>query len=453
MKAEYTRTETKNTANLAKEVYDADNSSLDQAVTEAETALNEAKTQISIYQSNLDQNTYYAESGAAEKQETYKSAQKARKQAKSAYDEAKKAYTEASDAVNSKIQELQKNIADSADADPDISTVTGMVADLSAMNQTLAEKKSAFTAAEAAYSSAVEAEAKAKEEYNTANTSYEKAVSDAAARKESLENSLSSLERSYTNAVNAAETGKVDNQNTYDTAVLEGQYADITYEDTVSSLKDAYEEANKNLEDLKEEQSALLSLQDGVITAECDGTLSYVYYEAGDVLNRDIAFVSYADTNKLTIASEVSQENIAKVAVGDTVNVSTMGRPGQNATEGTVTSIASEATSGGSMSNVTYTVEVMIDNSEGQISTNASAYVTFSYGELSDVDYILTDALDHMDGTSATVKTYNAEGETEELPVTIGESTDRYTVITEGITEDTICLIEAGGKEDEQAAQ
>ncbi len=452
-KAEYTRTETKTTADSAKEVYNAANSSLDQKAAEAEAVLNETKTQISVYQTNLDQNKYYTDAGVEEKQKNCKAAEKTSKQAKTAYEEAQKAYTEASDAVTNKITELQQNISASADTSADMAAVTEWVAELSAANQTLAEKKAAFAEAEAAYQSALQAAEKAKEEYNTANTSYEKAVSDATARKESLENSLSSLELSYTNALNAAATGKVDNQNTYDTAVLEGQYAEVTYEDTVSDLKSAYDEAEENLAELKEEQSALLSLVDGMITAESDGTLSAVYYEAGDVLNSNIALVGYSDTNKLTVAVEVAQENIAKVSVGDTVSVSIMGRPGGNDIEGTVSSIAAEATSGRSMSNVTYTVEVTIDNTEGQISANASAYVTFSYGKLSDVDYILTEALDHIDGTAATVKTYNADGEVEEMHVTIGESADRHTVITGGITEDTICLIEAGGKDDEQTAQ
>ena len=449
-KAEYTKSETETTAGLAKENYDADNSSLEQKVTQAEAELNEAKSAISMYQTNLDQNTYYTDAGVTEKQESYQAAQKVTKQAQTAYTDAKSAYEQAYAAVSGKIQDLQTAVSSSAESD----TTTQMVTELSALNQTLAEKKSAVTEAESNYQSAVEAEEKAKEAYNRANTSYEKAVSDATARKESLEKSLSSLEQAYTDAVNAAATGKIDNQNTYDTAVLEGEYADVTYKDTVSTLKTAYDEAADTLAGLKEEQSALLALDKGTITAEYDGTIASVSYDAGDILNSDLSLVSYSDTDKLSVAVEVAQEDIAKIAVGDTVSIRTMsGRPDSNNIEGTITSIAAEATSGGSMSNVTYTVTVTFDNSDGELTANTSAYVTFTYGELSDVDYIQTDALDNINEDSATVKTYDENQAVIETKVTIAESTDRYTVITDGITADTVCLIEAGGKPDEKAEE
>ena len=449
-KAEYTKSETETTADLAKENYDADNSSLDQKVTQAEAELSEAKSTISMYQTNLDQNTYYTDAGVTEKQESYQEAQKVTKQAQTAYTDAKSSYEQAYAAVSGKIQDLQTAVSSSAESN----TTTQMVTELSALNQTLAEKKSAVTEAESNYQSAVEAEEKAKEAYNSANTSYEKAVSDATARKESLEKSLSSLEQAYTDAVNAAATGKIDNRNTYDTAVLEGEYADVTYKDTVSTLKTAYDEAADTLADLKEEQSALLALDTGTITAEYDGTIASVSYDAGDILNSDLSLVSYSDTDKLSVAVEVSQEDIAKIAVGDTVSIRTMsGRPDSNNIEGTITSIAAEATSGGSMSNVTYTVTVTFDNSGGELTANTSAYVTFTYGELSDVDYIQTDALDNINDDCATVKTYDENQAVVETKVTIAESTDRYTVITDGITADTVCLIEAGGKPDEKAEQ
>lgn len=448
-KAEYTKSETETTAGLAKENYDADNSSLEQKVTQAEAELNEAKSAISMYQTNLDQNTYDTDAGVTEKQESYQAAQKVTKQAQTAYTDAKSAYEQVYAAVSGKIQDLQTAVSSSAESD----TTTQMVTELSALNQTLAEKKSAVTEAESNYQSAVEAEEKAKEAYNRANTSYEKAVSDATARKESLEKSLSSLEQAYTDAVNEATTGKIDNQNTYDTAVLEGEYADVTYKDTVSTLKTAYDEAADTLAGLKEEQSALLALDNGTITAEYDGTIASVSYDAGDILNSDLSLVSYSDTDKLSVAVEVSQEDIAKIAVGDTVSIRTMSGRADNNIEGMITSIAAEATSGGSMSNVTYTVTVTFDNSDGELTANTSAYVTFTYGELSDVDYIQTDALDNIDDDFATVKTYDENQAVIETKVTIAESTDRYTVITDGITADTVCLIEAGGKPDEKAEE
>lgn len=444
--AEYIKTEKKSTAASAQEVYDAANDTLEQKVTEAEATLNEARNQIRVYQSNLEQNTYYSDAGVKSKKETFNQAEKSESKAKENFKQAKEEYNTAAEDVNSQIAVLQKSV--SAES-TDMELLAKQIAELSKKNQTLAEKKKAFSEAEAAYQTAEAEAAKAKEEYHAANTAYEKSVSDATARKETLEASISSLEQAYTMALNAQTTGKADNQNTYDTAVLEGEYADTTYESTVSSLKNAYDTAAENLAELKEEQSALLALKDGVITAAQDGVLSGVFYETGDIIRSDMGLVSYADTEKLTIAVEVSQENISKTAVGDAVSVS-LPKMRRDDIEGTITTVASQATSGGSMSNVTYTVEVSIDNTDGTISTESSAYVTFSYGEIEDADYILTKALDKIEGTTAVVKAYNTQGEIEEIPVTIGESLEQYTVITEGITEDIRCLIEVGGRNDEQ---
>ena len=51
------------------------------------------------------------------------------------------------------------------------------------------------------------------------------------------------------------------------------------------------------------------------------------------------------------------------------------------AVTGTVSSIASSATTGGSVSNVTYAVIISIDNSDGRLGSGSSATVTFQ-GEL-----------------------------------------------------------------------
>ena len=47
------------------------------------------------------------------------------------------------------------------------------------------------------------------------------------------------------------------------------------------------------------------------------------------------------------------------------------------AVTGTVSSIASSATTGGSVSNVTYAVIISIDNSDGRLGSGSSATVTF----------------------------------------------------------------------------
>ena len=130
------------------------------------------------------------------------------------------------------------------------------------------------------------------------------------------------------------------------------------------------DEAQDTLDELKEQQSALLAIEDGVVCADRDGTLASVTYEAGATLIKNTAFASYYDLDTILISVEVSQNDIAKLAVGDTVQVQISGSR-MGAIDGTVYSIASEKTSGGSMSNVTYAVIVAVDNTDGTLTTGS----------------------------------------------------------------------------------
>lgn len=447
--AEYNLASAQTSAQTAESVYEASNSSLDQDVADAQAALQNARTQITAYQNNLDQNTYYTDAGVAEKKETLEAAEKLSQAEKKSYEEAKNAYDAAVEAINTKITELEQTVVNSSDASEDITAITKQIKQLAEEKLALEEKKTKLALAEGSYQSALEEKEKAQSEYDSAYSTYEKAATDASAKKETLENSIASLERAYTSAVNAAKTGKVGNQNIYDTTVLEGEYADVVYDSAVESCQSALDEAKDALETLKEEQAVFLALENGVITADETGKIAAVMYESGDVLEESTPLISYSDTDSITVAVEVSQENIAKVNVGDSVEVYLTGMR-RESQEGTVTKVASEATSGRSMSNVTYTVEIGIDNSEGSIEENQSAYAVFCYGEIEDADYIETDALSHLEESQAEIRRYNAEGEPETVSVTIGDSTDQHTVILDGIDTEDICLIEMGGAEKDE---
>lgn len=440
--AEYDKEAAQSTASSAKEVYDAANSSLDQEVTDAKAALDEANCQISTYQSNLDADTYYSDAGVADKKKAFNKAEKAEAKAKQAYEEAQKSYNEAYTAIQNGIIELEQTASNTQELSTE--KLVEKIHTLNSNNQTLTEKKTVLNEAEKTYTSAKNEKEKAQQEYQTATMNYEKVVSEAKAKKETLENTISSLERAYASAVNAATTGKTDNQNTYETAVLEGQYADTVYSSAVASYQETLDTAKEALETAEEQLLAVTALADGVVTAEYAGEVSGVFYEVGDTVSSMIPLATFSSTDTLIIETEVSQEDISKIAVGDEVEIMLNGVRGENPT-GTISYIASSATTGRSMSNVTYTVKVSMDNSEGIYSANTSAYVYFNYGTLEDVEYVLSDVIIQSDGTQGKIKRYNANGEIEEVTVTIGETTERYTVITEGLEEGDICLIDIEG--------
>lgn len=243
-------------------------------------------------------------------------------------------------------------------------------ADLTA--QTAADSYQAQQSADAAQSTLEQAQ----KEFDSAVETYNKNEEETNTEITELTDSLDDLKSDYEQAERDATTQKAELQNEYDTAVVEGKYAGSTYESTVSELESAVESAQDTLDTLKEEQTALLALENSVVTADEDGTIAAVPYEAEDTLQSGTAFALYCDTQTIMISVEVPQENIAQVGVGDEVSVMIAGNR-DGAVTGTVSSIASSATTGGSVSNVTYAVIISIDNSDGRLGSGSSATVTF----------------------------------------------------------------------------
>lgn len=317
LSAESTKQDADLTAQTAADSYQAQVDALDAAVEEKKEAYDEAVEQISEYQMKIDNNDYYVECAIDEKKAAVDAATTALAQAQDTLTQAQ----QSADAAQSTLEQAQKE-----------------------------------------FDSAVETYNKNVEETNTKITE--------------LTDSLDDLKSDYEQAERDATTQKAELQNEYDTAVVEGKYAGSTYELTVSELESAVESAQDTLDTLKEEQTALLALENGVVTADEDGTIAAVPYEAEDTLQSGTAFALYCDTQTIMISVEVPQENIAQVGVGDEVSVMIAGNR-DGAVTGTVSSIASSATTGGSVSNVTYAVIISIDNSDGRLGSGSSATVTF----------------------------------------------------------------------------
>ena len=441
LEAQYTYQSTLTDAENADASYSASLGALDATVAEKKAEWENAQNDIATYTNNLANNTYYTETGVEEKEAAVTSATDSATAAQTAYQEQKEAYETAKTTLTNDLAALQELItsADNLETSRD---------DITTLMEQVSQDYGAVEAADESMSLAKQNAEKAQsdlqsaqKEAESAKQQAEQAVQQATQKKEELESKLSQLESDYQQALRDAVTKQVGIENEYDSTVLEAQYADSTYDATITTLQAAVDSAQSTLDDLEEEQNALLSLEDGVVCASQDGTIASVTYDTDDTLVEQQAFVTYYNTQTISISVEVSQEDISKIAVGDTVAVAISGaRTGD--VEGKVASIASSATTGGSVSNVTYAVEIQIDNSDGMLSSGSSATVTFSYGTVEDVYYIETDALSDIDGTTAKVKQYDENGGVVEIPVTIGESTEQYTVVVEGISADDTCLIE-----------
>lgn len=436
--AEYDKQDSTLALESAETTYNTAISDLDIDLADKKEAYEEASESLETYQSNLENNTYYTNAGIESKEEAVSEAEEANETAQKTLSDAVEDYQSATENFETLLKKINNSDSDDvSDLKSEISELASSYEILKSVANTYDTASETATAASNALQQANETLAAAQKEYEENQTTAEEKVTE-------LSTSVTELEEKYNTALLAYDTQKLAIQNTYDAAVLEGNSAESVYQAALVKLQASVDEAQETLDELKEEQAAFLALENGVITAEQAGTLASVTYEAGDTLFSNVAAVSYYSTGTITISVEVDQSDIARIGVGDDVSVAISGS--RDSLTGTIQSIASSATTGGSVSNVTYAVVIAIDNSDGRLSSGSSAEITFEYGEYPDVIYVEADAVKEGSDGTGTVLMYDENGEAAEQTVTIGESTEDYVIITEGLSEGDICLIETGGE-------
>lgn len=408
LEAEYDLQDAQVTADSASSEYDAGISALQVAVDEAKQEYDDTVQQIWDDQEIIDSNAYYDQVGIGDKATAVDTATTSVTDTTAALEEAQSAYTTANATVSSDIDALKTQIA----ADAETEDLQSALSQLESDYATAVSAYETVTNAKSAVDSAQSALDLANQAYESAVTLYNTKVDATNAEITELSESLDDLQSAYEEAQRNAVTSSAELLNTYEEAVLAGKYADTEYQSTLLTLQEAVDSAQEKLDTLKEEQEAVLAMQDGVVRADRDGVLAAVSYEAEDVLYDNLAFAYYYDTSKIYISVEVDQENIAKLAVGDTVDVAISGNR-QGSIEGTISSIASSKTSGGSMSNVTYAVVIEIDNSDGSLSSGSSATVTFLADDTSQQDTeaeAVTEEAAAPDGTEVVEETEETGG-------------------------------------------
>ncbi len=199
--------------------------------------------------------------------------------------------------------------------------------------------------------------------------------SDAQELMEELQDSRETTKAQYEELQRKKKIFELEIQHTYDSAVIAGKLAELTYQQELSDWEETLAEAKQNKADLEIQKALLEAITDGVISADRDGTVASISYEAEDLLDSSIPIVSYYDTDTVSITLEVPQEEIASLSVGDTAEVTLAGA---GRLEGTLTEKSVEPEDGTSRTTVNYTATVSLDNSDGRLSDGLSATVTFT---------------------------------------------------------------------------
>lgn len=364
------------TAESAGDNYEASLSNLAVKVEEAKENYNDAVTEIQEYQEAIDNGTYYVQVGIDEKQSAVDSAKADLVTVQEQLAAAQSAYETAETAMMTDLENLKAQIAQGASYEELAASAELMTADYA----TVQAASDALSASQSAADNAQSNVQRAEQSQESAVKEYNSRVETANQKIAELTEQLEELSEKYEQAKREAITSQPEIEKQYEEAVLEGKYADTEYETTLATLQSAVDDAQNTLDTLMEEQSALLAMEDGIVCADRAGTLATVTYEAGDELYDDTAFATYYDTDTILISVEVPQEEIAKLAVGDSVEVMISGNRNTSA-KGQISSIASEKTAGQSISNVTYAVTISVDNTDEHFRSGSSATVWFDYEE------------------------------------------------------------------------
>lgn len=373
LEAEYKLQDTQLAADTAQSTYDAEIAELTLKVEEKKEQYDNAVGQIQTYQSALDNGIYYNQAGVTEKQTAVDAAAAALADAQTALAAAQSGYDTAQAVMTADIESLKSQIA----ANVSYETLQALAVQLETDYVNVQTEAEELSQKQLAADTAQSTLTQANMALENAGKEYDMLVQTANDKIEDLTSQLADLQDAYEEAERDAVTAQAAIQNAYEEAVLAGKYAGTEYENTLAELAAVVETAEETLDELLEEQEALLALDDGVVCADRAGIVAAATYEEEDVLINGVALVTYYDTDMIYISVEVAQEQIALLTVGDAVDVSVTGSRG--VISGEIASIATEKTSGGSISNVTYAVVIVVDNAEGTLSSGSSATVMFDY--------------------------------------------------------------------------
>ena len=278
--------------------------------------------------------------------------------------------------------------------------------------------------------------------YTTAKEQYESLLSQKEEWEETVtqnEETILSNNEEILEKQGILEAKKTDAQNTYTLNKSSGELAGEIYTYTqeslqasVDSAREEYEQAAQTLSDLE----AFVG-EDGIVYADGDGLVTNLYYEEGDQLVQTGTLLSYAKADNYSVTVDVSEEDIADIAIGDSVRVEFSAYPDE-IWNGTVTSVTTTKTSDYAAT-VSYPVKIQVEGDTERLFGGMTAEITFVSEAASDVLYISRKAIVEQEGSTFV---YVGSGEEKQLKeVVTGLENSTQVEIREGLSEgDTVYI-------------
>lgn len=217
-----------------------------------------------------------------------------------------------------------------------------------------------------------------QEQYDKLLSDYGRKVSEAQTEKNKLQDTLNSLQEEYNKKQEEDESQNVEINKEYDRAVLLSEQAEQRYNIAIEVLDEELSEAKANVEKWEKARDELYKIEDGMIYAEQDMTISSFRYHNGDEIEEEKSLLNYEDAASVLITVNVPQDEIVDWNIGDTVKIAVEGY--EQLFSGTVSSMDLERAVQNNTDEIEYTATISIEQGEEQLKDGLD--VTVLCGEI-----------------------------------------------------------------------
>ncbi|WRS26219.1 efflux RND transporter periplasmic adaptor subunit [Oscillospiraceae bacterium MB08-C2-2] len=369
---------------------------LELAITRAKTSMSEIRTKIRSYTKAINDmdDGYYDD-----------------------LDDAKEEY----EAVKAELTAAKKELLKATDQD-----------EIDALSEKVNDLEAATDYAEAVYEGL-------SDEVTTdySNMTTEELISKRQTAKEDLEDAYTSLEE----AENNLELKKLEAEQTKDNTLSSGDNAQIVYDMTLSQLQNSLTSKELSLNSAKKSLDEVAAyLNNGVLTAPCDGVVASVSYSAGDTAPANNAIAVISDSSNVFVYVSVAQDDISSISLGQEATL-TMDAFEDETFTGIIDSISTTPARSAS-GTASYNVTVKVEGDVAQIFEGMTGSLTLITRQQQNVLYVSNRTVYEKDGQQY-VKVKTESGEISEALVETGFSDGRNVEITSGLEEGQTVLIES----------
>lgn len=215
---------------------------------------------------------------------------------------------------------------------------------------------------------------------------------------------------------------------------IQNQIDSLNNASKANAVKNAQAEVDKAKKSLSEAQSLL---DTPVLVAESDGIVTAINYMPGEEVPADKAIVVIGDSQQKQVTISVSQEDIASVEIGQSVELRFSSAP-ESAVDGKVIKKSLLPKDGGD--GVSYEVTIALDEDDPELLEGMTCSVKFILKKVENVLTLANKAITLRDGKQfVTVKL--PDGSHEEREIKTGFSDGRISEVTDGLSDGDIVVV------------